>query len=155
MSLNPGAQIYYGEVQQTMIGLQKQKDIYTNQLADIEAQIDLIDQQLDEGQKTLNFLDDGSVGVLPTPSGFAIAQANEELDLSWTDDAAGYTYTIERALDKDFTNTLTPVYTGTWTASVADTGLDVGTRYYYRIKSELTGKVDSLYAFADQVAINM
>ena len=56
------------------------------------------------------------------------------------------TYTIERALDNGFTNTLTTVYNGI-ARTFTDTGLGSNLQYFYRVNSNAPGLPDSQWSY--------
>ena len=88
-----------------------------------------------------------STTALDIPTNFAATAGDMQVVLSWDNMPDATNYIIDRALDAAFTSSVTEIYSGGHVASVPDTGLDNGTPYYYRIKSQASGYPNSGYAY--------
>ena len=76
--------------------------------------------------------------VTATPTAFTATGISEtEIDLAWT--GAGDNYILERSFDESSYN---EIYSGA-TASFSDTGLYSDNEYWYRVKAQFTGQIDS------------
>ena len=70
--------------------------------------------------------------------------------LAWSDNSANESgFILQRATDAAFTLNLTTVNLGANTTSYADSGLAVGTRYWYRVRATGTGGLSGWSSGAD------
>lgn len=88
--------------------------------------------------------------ILTAPENFTATAGDQEVALSWDAVIVASTYTLERADDTLFTTNLTTVYIGANT-NYADTGLNNGDTYYYRVKASATNHADGDYATANAI----
>ena len=82
-----------------------------------------------------------AIAALSTPTLTATVVSSSQIDLSWTNvsnEDASPGYTIERSPDGSSWSSLTTKAANVTTHS--DTGLTAGTRYYYRVKAEGSGR---------------
>lgn len=81
---------------------------------------------------------------LGTPASFAATGGNTEVSLSWDAVSGASKYSLERALESDYSDAI-EVYNNS-TNSYTDTGRTNGTTYYYRVRAYSTTKLASDYA---------
>ena len=82
------------------------------------------------------------------PSGLAAtAQSPSAIKITWTDASSNETrFKIRRSLDGTDFYTLTPLYPAANATTITDSGLDAGTTYHYRIRSENAAGVSAYTA---------
>lgn len=90
--------------------------------------------------------------TLPTlamPAGFAATPGSSEIALDWADVASATNYIVDRALDSGFTTGVAlAVYSGA-TSAYTNTGLTPATPYYFRVRAQAAGFLDSPYAYVN------
>jgi len=80
------------------------------------------------------FSDTGSASVPDVPKGVVATGGNAQVALSWTTSAGAVSYNVYRGTSSGG-EAATPVAMGITGTSFINTGLTVGTRYYYKIKA--------------------
>lgn len=75
-----------------------------------------------------------------------------EIDLTWSSVPNATNYILERATNSGFTTGLTTLYTGNNLSFNNNTGIFLGTTYYYRVKAQATLYTDSSYGYATATA---
>jgi len=77
-----------------------------------------------------------STTLLPTPTSLAVVAAtSSQINLSWVDNSSTETrFEIQRSTTSSFTSPVT-LTSGQNTTSYSDTGLSLGTTYYYRVRA--------------------
>lgn len=153
---------------QTIFGaLQITQGIAGNFIPVLPGNVDAVVWKLNPGDVNwINFAYDGtnyywgSMFVIPviyggqllSPGSFTATPAsNTEIDLTWSSSSNANNYVVDRALDAGFTSGVSlGIYNNSGT-SFNDTGLTLGTQYFYRIKAQDTTNVyrDSSYATAN------
>ncbi len=97
----------------------------------------------------------GGAGQLSTPSVSRLGYGVNSISVVWASVSGATGYTVQRALDSGFTTGLTTLYSGNaagvtrafqpgYTLEYHDSGLSIGTTYYYRVKA-----VDSTGTYSD------
>ena len=88
-------------------------------------------------QMTANSAYSTAISVGPTPAAptsfTAAAASSTQVNLTWTNNAAGASIVIQRATNSTFTAGLTVINLATGTTAYSNTGLTASTPYYYRI----------------------
>ncbi len=88
-------------------------------------------------QMTANSAYTAAINVGPTPAAptnfRATAASATQVNLTWTNNAAGAAIVIQRATNSTFTAGLTVINLAAGTAAYSNTGLTASTAYYYRI----------------------
>jgi len=90
------------------------------------------------------YLNIANVDSLTAPQITSIAQGDTELTINWGSVPDADNYVLERSLD-DFATVGTEVYSGAL-LSYTDTGLTNATQYYYRVKAQGSGFIESTYS---------
>lgn len=87
-----------------------------------------------------------SLPELATPGTFVTPVGNTQTVTNWADVPNATNYVLERSLSNSFTSPVV-VYSGS-VSGYTNTGLTNGTTYYYRVKAQAPGYLDSDYAFS-------
>lgn len=95
-------------------------------------------------QVILNILTDNTPQLIAPQNFIATVNSPTEIDISWDTSTNATNYILERDINSDF-STATQIYSGAST-SFADSGLTTDTTYYYRVKAQATGYVDSVWS---------
>ena len=95
---------------------------------------------------TIGYFSGSSIIPLDTPTNLQTsATSGTQIQSTWGSVSGASSYTLQRALNSDFSFGLSTVYTGSNT-TYTDTGLTGGNMYYYRVKATGVGFSDSSWS---------
>ena len=118
-----------------------------NQISELTAQQTVLTNQANAALEIIAFIDSGAdIPQLIAPAGFSLTPGNTQVTIEWDNDRYATNYVIQRSTTVGDFGHAVVVYNDVWTATFVDVSLVNGTLYYYRIKSQAPGFLDSDYS---------
>jgi hypothetical protein len=99
-----------------------------------------------KGDVILNIQTDNTPQLIAPQNLAAAVNSSTELGITWDASVNATNYVLERDTNSDY-STATEIYSGAL-LTYTDSGLTEDTTYYYRVKAEATGFVDSVWSEA-------